>query len=142
MNDKLLYFQIRGRGEQVRLLLYALELPFDDILIKRNQFLALTARGSATLFFYSFPMLEHDKFRLCRAPAILSYLAAKHGAAPSDPQLKCKPDVSARGAGNFACSTSRFLVDEWLLTVTSMQTRYETVMGAPEKMKAHAESRG
>ncbi|MGR8947702.1 MAG: transposase [Gammaproteobacteria bacterium] len=34
------------------------------------------------------------------------------------------------------------VTDEWLPTVTSMQTRYETVMGAPEKMKAHAESRG
>ena len=33
-------------------------------------------------------------------------------------------------------------VEEWLPTVTSMQARYELVMGAPEKMKAHARSRG
>ena len=32
--------------------------------------------------------------------------------------------------------------DEWLPTVTAMQHRYESVMGSPEKMKAHAESRG
>ena len=31
---------------------------------------------------------------------------------------------------------------EWLPTVTTMQARYELVMGAPEKMKAHALSRG
>ena len=31
---------------------------------------------------------------------------------------------------------------EWLPTVTTMQARYEVVMGAPEKMKAHAQSRG
>ena len=31
---------------------------------------------------------------------------------------------------------------EWLPTVTEMQDRYELVMGSPEKMKAHAESRG
>lgn len=32
--------------------------------------------------------------------------------------------------------------DEWLPTVTKMQQRYELVMGSPERMKAHAESRG
>ena len=32
--------------------------------------------------------------------------------------------------------------NEWLPTVTEMQDRYESVMGSPEKMKAHAESRG
>ncbi len=32
--------------------------------------------------------------------------------------------------------------DEWLPTVTKMQQRYELVMGSPESMKAHAESRG
>ncbi|MFT4562053.1 MAG: REP element-mobilizing transposase RayT [Gammaproteobacteria bacterium] len=31
---------------------------------------------------------------------------------------------------------------EWLPNVTTMQARYEVVMGAPEKMKAHALSRG
>jgi hypothetical protein len=31
---------------------------------------------------------------------------------------------------------------EWLPNVTAMQARYELVMGAPEKMKAHAQSRG
>ncbi|MFT4582340.1 MAG: REP element-mobilizing transposase RayT [Gammaproteobacteria bacterium] len=31
---------------------------------------------------------------------------------------------------------------EWLPNVTMMQARYEVVMGAPEKMKAHAQSRG
>ncbi|MGR8947300.1 MAG: transposase [Gammaproteobacteria bacterium] len=33
-------------------------------------------------------------------------------------------------------------VDEWLPTVTELQHRYELVMGSPERMKAHAESRG
>lgn len=32
--------------------------------------------------------------------------------------------------------------DEWLSTVTEMQSRFESVMGSPAKMKAHAESRG
>ncbi len=32
--------------------------------------------------------------------------------------------------------------DEWLPTVTTMQSRFELVMGSPEKMKVHAEARG
>ena len=32
--------------------------------------------------------------------------------------------------------------DEWLPTVTTMQARFEAVMGAPQKMKAHAQARG
>lgn len=34
------------------------------------------------------------------------------------------------------------VIEEWLPTVTMMQARYEMVMGSPDKMKAHAESRG
>ena len=32
--------------------------------------------------------------------------------------------------------------DEWLPTVTERQSRFESVIGSPEKMKAHAEARG
>lgn len=33
-------------------------------------------------------------------------------------------------------------IDEWLPTVTQMQARFESVMGSPEKMLAHAQARG
>ena len=33
MNYKLYYFPIRGRGEQVRLVLHTLEVPFEDVLV-------------------------------------------------------------------------------------------------------------
>ena len=98
MSYKLHYFQIRGRGEQVRLLLHALELPFEDVLAKGDQFLALKEQGPAALYFGSLPMLEDGAFRLCQGPVILSYLAVKHGAAPNDPQLKSKADAIAWGA--------------------------------------------
>lgn len=98
MSYKLHYFQIRGRGEQIRLLLHALEAPFDDVLVKRDQFLALKAEGPSTLYFGSLPMLEDGEFRLCQGPVILRYLASKHGAAPSDPQLRSKADAIAWGA--------------------------------------------
>lgn len=51
-----------------------------------------------------------------------------------------------RGSINAACP--RILTqlgiaeDEWLPTVTQMQSRFESVMGSPDKMQAHASARG
>ena len=98
MSYKLYYFPIRGRGEQVRLFLHAIEIPFEDVLVKRDQFLELKKQGPSMLYFGSLPMLEDGEFRLGQGPAILSYLARKHGAAPSDPQLSAKADAIAWGA--------------------------------------------
>jgi glutathione S-transferase len=95
---QLYYFPIRGRGEQVRLFLHALEIPFEDVLVKREQFVELKKQGPATLSFGSLPMLKDGEFRLCQGPAILSYLAHKHNAAPNDPQLRAKADAIAWGA--------------------------------------------
>ena len=104
MSYKLYYFSIRGRGEQVRLFLHALEIPFEDVLVQRDQFLELKKQGPSMLSFGSLPMLEEGAegaegaFRLCQGPAILSYLARKHNAAPSDRQLSAKADAIAWGA--------------------------------------------
>jgi glutathione S-transferase len=98
MSYKLHYFAIRGRGEQVRLLLHALEIPFDDVRVNRDQFLEMRAEGPGTLYFGSLPMLEDGSFRLCQGPTILSYLARKHGAVPTDLQLSAKADAIAWGA--------------------------------------------
>jgi glutathione S-transferase len=98
MNYKLFYFPIRGRGEQVRLYLHALAQPFENIIVNREAFLRLKQQGAGTLYFGSLPMLEDGDFRLCQGPVILSYLASRHDAAPSDPRLSAKADAIAWGA--------------------------------------------
>lgn len=98
MTYKLHYFPIRGRGEQVRLLLHALEIPFDDVSVSREQFLEMKAKGPSVLYFGSLPMLEDGEYRLCQGPCILGYLARKHGAAPADLQLGARADAIAWGA--------------------------------------------
>lgn len=98
MTYKLHYFPIRGRGEQVRLLLHALEIPFDDVLVKRDTYLEMKAQGPGTLYFGSLPMIEDGPYRLCQGPVILSYLARKHGAAPTELQLSARADAMAWGA--------------------------------------------
>ena len=98
MSYKLYYFPIRGRGEQIRLLFHALDIAFEDVHVKGDAFQELKKQGPATLAFGSLPMLEDGTFRLCQGPVILSYLARKHDAAPSDPQLSAKADAIAWGA--------------------------------------------
>ena len=112
MSYKLYYFPIRGRGEQVRLFLHALEVPFEDVLVTRDQFLALQKRGPSMLTFGSLPMLEDGEFRLCQGPVILSYLAHKHGAAPNDPQLSTKADAITWGAEDLRMRYFKLFGDE------------------------------
>ncbi len=112
MSYKLYYFSIRGRGEQVRLFLHALELPFEDVLVKSDQFLELKKQGPSTLYFGSLPMLEDGDFRLCQGPVILSYLARQHGAAPNDSQLGAKADAIAWGAEDLRTRYFKLLGDD------------------------------
>jgi len=112
MSYKLYYFSIRGRGEQVRLFLHALELPFEDVLVKGDQFLELKKQGPSTLYFGSLPMLEDGDFRLCQGPVILSYLARQHGAAPNDSQLGAKADAIAWGAEDLRTRYFKLLGDD------------------------------
>jgi glutathione S-transferase len=81
MTYRLHYFPFRGRGEQIRLLFHALELPFDDVRLDKAAFVAL--RGTGRLTFGSLPLLEDGDFSLVQGPAILAYLGAKHGARPA-----------------------------------------------------------
>ena len=112
MSYKLYYFRIRGRGEQIRLFLHALKLPFEDVLVKREQFLELKAQGPATLSFGSLPMLEDGEFRICQGPVVLSYLAHKHDAAPDDPQLSARADEIAWGAEDLRMRYFKLLGDD------------------------------
>lgn len=112
MSYKLYYFPIRGRGEQIRLLFRALDIAFEDVHVKGDAFQKLKKQGPATLAFGSLPMLEDGAFRLCQGPAILSYLARKHNAAPSDPQLSAKADAIAWGAEDLRMRYFKLFGDE------------------------------
>ena len=98
MSYKLHYFSIRGRGEQVRLFFHALALPFEDVIVNREEFLRLKQQGAAMLPFGSLPLLEDGDFRLCQGPVILSYLAHRHDVAPTDVRLSAQADAIAWGA--------------------------------------------
>jgi glutathione S-transferase len=98
MSYRLLYFPIRGRGEQIRLMLHAAGQAYEDVPIKRERFLELKQEGPKTLSFGSLPMLEDGDFRLAQGVAILGYLARKHGLCPADLQAAARADAIAMGA--------------------------------------------
>jgi glutathione S-transferase len=98
MSYKLWYFPLRGRGEQVRLFLHALGQPFEDVRVRREQFMQMKQQGPGLLAFGSLPLLEDGDFRLVQGPVILGYLARKHGVAPSDLQAAARADAITLGA--------------------------------------------
>ncbi len=112
MGCKLHYFSIRGRGEQVRLFLHALAIPFEDVIVNREEFLRLRQQGAATLAFGSLPMLEDGDYRLCQGPVILSYLARRQGVAPTDLRLSAKADAIAWGAEDLRMRYFKLFVED------------------------------
>jgi glutathione S-transferase len=98
MSLKLFYFPIRGRGEQVRILLHALEVPFEDVAVGRDALMAMKKEGPRTLAFGALPMIDDAGFKLVQGPAIMAYLGRKHGAAPTDPHQAARADAICLGA--------------------------------------------
>jgi glutathione S-transferase len=97
---KLMYWNKRGRGEQVRLLLNELAADYEEIPVEpgSQRFREIQAQGPGVLYFGAVPMLEDGSFRLCQGPVILSYLAQKHGIAPAGLQARARADAIAWGA--------------------------------------------
>jgi len=98
---KVSYFGIRGRGEQVRLMLSELGLEFEDNRLTRDQFVALQKQENSPLTFGSVPLLEEGKKTLVQGGAILSYLAKRHGIYPSDLHDGAVADSIVMGAEDF-----------------------------------------
>ena len=98
MAYRLLYFPFRGRGEQIRLLLHALEIEYEDVSVGKPRLMELKQQGPEALLFGAVPLLEDGDFKLAQGPAIIAYLGRKHGAAPSDPELAAQADALTLGA--------------------------------------------
>jgi len=97
---KLYYFAGRGRGEQIRVLLHELEVPFEDVRLGRDEFVALQ-KQQGPLTFGSVPMLEEGKQTLVQGGVIMSYLAKKHGIYPVDVHDGATADSIVLGAEDF-----------------------------------------
>jgi len=92
------YFQGRGRGEQIRLLLNEVGVKFEDVRLNGDGFAALQKQENSPLAFGSVPMLEEGKFSMVQGGAIMSYLAKKNGLYPSNAKDGALADSVVLGA--------------------------------------------
>lgn len=98
MSLTLLYLPFRGRGEQIRLLLHLLDVPFEDRHLSRPDFGALKQQGAPATYFGSLPAIVDGDFHLSQGPAIMTYLARKYGIAPTEPQAAARAEAITLGA--------------------------------------------
>ncbi len=99
MAYRLFYWALRGRGEQVRLLLNELEQDYEDVhVVKDADFQRMQREGPGTLDFGSVPMLQDGDFKLVQGPVIMNYLGRKHAIMPSDFQAAAKTEAMVLGA--------------------------------------------
>jgi glutathione S-transferase len=112
MTYRLFYWALRGRGEQVRLLLNELEQDYEDVHVtKDGDFIPLKKEGPGTLYFGSVPMLQDGDFKLAQGPAIMNYLGRKHGLMPDDPLAAAKTEAMVLGAEDMRMAYFRLLGD-------------------------------
>lgn len=90
---KLYYFDIKGKGEAIRLLCAFAGLELEDYRFgSRDEFNTLKADG--TLAFGQVPLLEVDgTHKLVQSAAILRYLGKLSGLYPEDPLVAAKVDA-------------------------------------------------
>jgi glutathione S-transferase len=106
MPYRLTYWPKRGRAEQVRVLLNEIGAEYEDVHIAPAEL-----SSTKGLYFGSVPMLEDGSFRLCQGPVIMSYLARKHGLAPTELQASAKADAIALGAEDLRIEYFRMFGD-------------------------------
>lgn len=84
---KLYYFDLSGKGEPIRLALTYAGIPFEDVMLTREQLMAMKADG--TLKYGQVPALEvPGGGHICQSNAILRYIgriAAPDKIYPADP---------------------------------------------------------
>ena len=79
---KLIYFDLPGRGEQIRCLLRHAKVPFEDYRIPMDKWPAEKANGK---FEYGqIPVIEINGKMYSQSPAIMHLLAVKYGYMPAD----------------------------------------------------------
>jgi glutathione S-transferase len=112
MTYRLFYWALRGRGEQIRLLLHELGQDYEDVYVsKGDRFKTMRDEVPATLSFGSVPMLQDGDFTLVQGPAIMNYLGRKHGIMPNDVRAAARTEAMVLGAEDMRMAYFRTLGD-------------------------------
>lgn len=123
---KLYYFNIKGKGEPIRLFCAYAGLELVDHRFADGEFAAMKESGE--LSFGQVPLLEVDgKHQLVQTAAILRYLGKLAGLYPEDPILAAKVDAALDQETDAFIGT----------TVASYTTRFGLAMNDDTKSKAY-----
>jgi len=86
---KLTYFNVRGRGEIIRLVFAEAGVKYDDIRVEKEKW----AEIKATTPFGQIPVLEFDGVKLCQSNACARYLARKYNLAGKTDKEQAQADM-------------------------------------------------
>lgn len=87
---KLYYFDIKGRGESIRVALSIAGIPFEDVRLSHEAFAKM--KETNQLPFGQVPIMDVDGKRLAQSSAILRYVGRLGGLYPQDPWQAAKVD--------------------------------------------------
>jgi glutathione S-transferase len=106
----LYYFNIRGRGEQIRLILTHLGIPFEDKALDRDAWRALKPSSPLGQMPYAIEHTADGDLAIPQSMAIVRHLAREHGVYGSNAAERLATDVAADTVGDLraAFSTLRF----------------------------------
>ncbi|KAF8363340.1 hypothetical protein PRIPAC_90263 [Pristionchus pacificus] len=136
---KLTYFNVRGRGEPVRMMFTIAGVPFEDKRIDKADWPEL----KKTFPFGTLPVLEVDGVQIGQTLAIVRYVAREFGLAGPDNLTAALADALADQFVDFLQSTEKWLVSTFGGTATSEEKDeiYNTVfVPAREKHFAYFEA--
>ena len=87
---QIIYFDIRGRAEPIRLLLEEAGVEYDDVQITQEEWPKLKPETP----FGQVPIYREGDFELAQSHAILRYLARKHGFEGEDEPQRARCDIA------------------------------------------------
>lgn len=136
---QLVYFDIRGRAEAIRLLLEEVGVEYDDLRISRHEWAELQPRTP----FGQLPLFREGDLELAQSHAILRHLARVHDLDGRDEPERLRSDVavealrdadeqlgSALWRPGFANERTRFVEGELARSLRALARLFET-SGAP-----------
>ena len=85
MSLKLVYFDLYGRAEGIRLMLHSAKVEFEDFRVTRADWPQYKKDHADELEWDQIPVLYHDGKQINQSIPIFKYLGKLYGFYPSDP---------------------------------------------------------
>jgi glutathione S-transferase len=89
---KLYYFDVYGRGEGLRMLLWHAKVQYEDVRLSEEDFAKLKTEGTVPLEFGQVPVIENEGKFYNQTQSMMRSLGKMHGYYPEDPYTAYQVD--------------------------------------------------